>query len=136
MRTVESAGGEVLDFGAPILFQGKAIGQVHLGIYEAPLARVANLAFVLLAILTLVTVAAVALGTYLLARRLVGADQGAPRARSTNSRTAATTCASARSARTSSASSTPRSTRPPNRSRHGTIRRPPPPAPPPRATRP
>jgi len=70
VRTVESAGGEVLDFGAPILFQGKAIGQVHLGIYEAPLARIANLAFVLLAILTLVTVAAVALGTYLLARRL------------------------------------------------------------------
>ena len=70
IRTHRLAGGEVLDFGVPILFQGKPIGEVHLGIYEAPLARVANLVFVLLAILTLVTVAAVAVGTFLLARRL------------------------------------------------------------------
>ena len=48
-------GRDVLDFGAPILFQGKEIGQVHLGIYEAPLTAVANLVLVLLAILTLVT---------------------------------------------------------------------------------
>ena len=59
---------KVLDFGAPILFQGKKIGDVHLGIYEEPLSRVARLILVLLAILTLVTVAAVAVGTYLLAR--------------------------------------------------------------------
>ena len=38
----------VLDFGAPVLFQGKEIGQVHLGIYEAPLAAVARLMLVLL----------------------------------------------------------------------------------------
>ena len=63
-------GRQVLDFSAPVLFQGKTIGTVHLGIYEAPLTRVANLVLVLLAILTVVTVAAVAGGTYLLAQRL------------------------------------------------------------------
>ena len=45
---------------------------MRLGIYEAPLAEVANLVLILLAILTLVTVAAVAGGTYLLAQRLAG----------------------------------------------------------------
>ncbi len=63
-------GRQVLDFSAPVLFQGKTIGAVHLGIYEAPLTAVANLMLVLLAILTIVTVAAVAGGTYLLAQRL------------------------------------------------------------------
>jgi HAMP domain-containing protein len=63
-------GRQVLDFAAPVLFQGKTIGLVHLGIYEAPLTAVANLVLVLLAILTVVTVAAVAGGTYLLAQRL------------------------------------------------------------------
>jgi tRNA A-37 threonylcarbamoyl transferase component Bud32/HAMP domain-containing protein len=63
-------GRQVLDFAAPVLFQGKQIGQVHLGIYEAPLTNVANLMLVLLSILTAVTVAAVALGTFLLAKRL------------------------------------------------------------------
>ncbi len=63
-------GREVLDFAAPVLFQGKTIGNVHLGIYAAPLTAVANLMLVLLAILTAVTVAAVAGGTYLLAQRL------------------------------------------------------------------
>ncbi len=63
---------DVLDFGTPILFQGKQIGQVHLGIYEAPLSRVANFMLIMLAILTLVTIAAVGGGTYLLARGLSG----------------------------------------------------------------
>ena len=63
-------GRQVLDFSAPVLFQGKTIGTVHLGIYEAPLTAVANLVFVLLSILTVVTIAAVAGGTYLLAQRL------------------------------------------------------------------
>ncbi len=63
-------GRQVLDFAAPVLFQGKTIGNVHLGIYEAPLTAVANLVLLLLAILTAVTVAAVAGGTYLLAQRL------------------------------------------------------------------
>ena len=70
VRTHDLDGSKVLDFEVPVLFQKKPIGAVHLGIYEAPLARVANLVFVLLAILTLVTVAAVAAGTYLLARRI------------------------------------------------------------------
>jgi tRNA A-37 threonylcarbamoyl transferase component Bud32/HAMP domain-containing protein len=65
-------GRNVLDFGAPVLFQGKEIGRVHLGIYEAPLAAVARLMLALLGVLTLVTSAAVAGGTYLLARRLMG----------------------------------------------------------------
>ena len=67
----DSASRLVLDFGAPIQFQGKKIGDVHLGIYEEPLSRVARLILALLAILTLVTIAAVGVGTYLLARRLV-----------------------------------------------------------------
>jgi len=65
-------GRDVLDFGTPILFQGKEIGQVHLGIYEAPLSKVANFMLAMLAILTLVTIAAVGGGTYLLARGLSG----------------------------------------------------------------
>jgi serine/threonine-protein kinase len=71
-RVTRANGASVLDFTAPILFQGKTIGQVHLGLFEAPLTHVANLMLVLLAILTLVTTAAVALGAYLMARRLSG----------------------------------------------------------------
>ena len=65
-------GRDVLDFAVPILFQNQAIGQVHLGLYEAPLKKVANLVLVLLAVLTIVTSAAAGLGSYLLARRLGG----------------------------------------------------------------
>jgi eukaryotic-like serine/threonine-protein kinase len=63
-------GREVLDFGAPVLFQGKEIGRLQLGIFAAPLTAVANLMLLMLSILTLVTVAAVAAGTYFLAQRL------------------------------------------------------------------
>jgi serine/threonine-protein kinase len=66
-------GRRVLDFMAPVHFQNKNIGTVHLGLFEAPLTSVARLALVLLAILTAVTTAAVALGSYLLARRMSGA---------------------------------------------------------------
>jgi tRNA A-37 threonylcarbamoyl transferase component Bud32/HAMP domain-containing protein len=62
----------VIDFDAPVLFQSKEIGRVHLGLYEAPLTKVANLMLVLLTILTLVTSAAVAGGTWFLAHRLAG----------------------------------------------------------------
>ena len=62
---------KVLDFNAPILFQEKKIGELHLGLFEEPLSRVARLILFLLAVLTAVTVAAVSLGTYFLARRLV-----------------------------------------------------------------
>ena len=63
-------GRKVLDFAAPILFQEKPIGNVHLGIFQAPLSAVANLTLVLLGILIVVTSAAVAIGSYLLAQRL------------------------------------------------------------------
>jgi serine/threonine-protein kinase len=63
-------GRDVLDFNAPVQFQGKDIGSVHLGIYEAPLAGVARLTLMLLGLLILVTSAAVAAGSYLLASRL------------------------------------------------------------------
>jgi tRNA A-37 threonylcarbamoyl transferase component Bud32/HAMP domain-containing protein len=65
-------GRDVLDFAVPILFQAKPIGQVHLGIYQAPMTAVANLVLVLLGVLTLVTSVAVAVGIFLLARRLAG----------------------------------------------------------------
>lgn len=65
-----SDGRDVLDFAAPVLFQGKRIGEVHLGIFETPLKEVANLSLWLLGLLTLVTSAAVAVGSYLLAQRL------------------------------------------------------------------
>ncbi|HVE50655.1 MAG TPA: protein kinase [Casimicrobiaceae bacterium] len=64
-------GRKVLDFGAPIVFQEKKIGELHLGLYEEPLSKIARLILYLLAILTLVTIAAVTLATYFLARRLV-----------------------------------------------------------------
>jgi tRNA A-37 threonylcarbamoyl transferase component Bud32/HAMP domain-containing protein len=71
-RSAGARGASVLDFSAPVLFQSKHIGEVHLGLYEAPLTRVANLMLVLLAVLTAVTTAAVAAGSYFLARRLSG----------------------------------------------------------------
>jgi serine/threonine-protein kinase len=66
-----SDGRKVLDFNAPVLFQDKKIGELHLGLYEEPLSRLARLILYLLAVLTVVTIAAVAVGTWLLARRLV-----------------------------------------------------------------
>lgn len=65
-------GREILDFAAPILFQGKLLGQVHLGLYQAPLVAVANLTLLLLGVLIVVTSAAVAVGSFLLAQRLAG----------------------------------------------------------------
>ncbi len=64
------AGGEnVLGFEAPITFQGKRVGQVFLGIAEAPLISVANLSITLMVVLALVTVMAVSLATYVMANR-------------------------------------------------------------------
>jgi serine/threonine-protein kinase len=73
VQRLDRANADVLQFSSPVLFQGKNIGQVHLGLFEAPLTRVANLMLVLLAVLTVVTTAAVAIGAYLMARRLSGA---------------------------------------------------------------
>lgn len=62
-------GAPALDFESPILFQGKEIGRVHLGILQAPLEKVARLSLWMLGLLVLVTVAAVVVTTYMLARR-------------------------------------------------------------------
>jgi eukaryotic-like serine/threonine-protein kinase len=71
LRTSATDGRDVLDFATPILFQGRSIGQVHLGIYETPLQRVVQVTLGLLTLLIIVTVAAAAIGSYLMARRLV-----------------------------------------------------------------
>jgi serine/threonine-protein kinase len=71
VRRLRLADGEkVLDFAAPVQFQGKAIGAVHLGILETPLTQVANLTLFLLGALIAVTCTAVAAASFLLARRL------------------------------------------------------------------
>jgi len=68
----------ILGFEAPATFQAKLVGRVALGIAEKPLTQVAQLSITLMAVLLLVTVAAVALAMYLLANwfakpiRLVG----------------------------------------------------------------
>jgi serine/threonine-protein kinase len=59
-------GEKVLDFDAPILFQKKEVGRVHLGIPQAPLERVANLTIYLMLLLMGITVAAVTIVTYVL----------------------------------------------------------------------
>ena len=61
------AGKKVIDFQAPITFQSKLIGWVHLDILEEPMARVARLSLVLMSLLVLVTVAAVSAATYFMA---------------------------------------------------------------------
>jgi serine/threonine-protein kinase len=77
LRTSADDGEQVLDFGAPIQFQGPAagqvhvIGQVHLGIRETPLQRVVQITLGLLALLIVVTVAAAAIGSFFMARRLI-----------------------------------------------------------------
>jgi eukaryotic-like serine/threonine-protein kinase len=71
LRTSAADGRDVLDFATPILFQERAIGQVHLGIYETPLQRVVQVTLGLLTVLIVVTVAAAAIGSYLMARRLI-----------------------------------------------------------------
>jgi serine/threonine-protein kinase len=63
------SGQTVLDFEAPITFQSKEIGRVHLGILEQPLSRVARLSTFMMALLVLTTVAAVVIATYLIADR-------------------------------------------------------------------
>ena len=59
-------GAGIFDFEAPILFQGKEIGAVHLGIFKAPLRRVAGLSLWLMGVLLVVTVSAVMAATYII----------------------------------------------------------------------
>lgn len=60
---------KVIEFESPITFQGKRIGQVALAIPEKPLADVARVSLIMMALLVLSTIAAVALATYLIANR-------------------------------------------------------------------
>jgi HAMP domain-containing protein len=65
-----ASGATILDFEAPIAFQGKTIGRVHLDIPEQPLSRVARLSMGMMALLVAITVLAVALTTYLMGKRV------------------------------------------------------------------
>jgi HAMP domain-containing protein/predicted Ser/Thr protein kinase len=63
-----TAGGEsVLGFEAPVLFQDKQVGQVALGVLEAPVTQVARLSITLMIVLAVVTVLAVAVAMYFVA---------------------------------------------------------------------
>jgi serine/threonine-protein kinase len=57
----------VLGFEAPVMFQGKQVGLIALGIPEQPITRVARLSITLMLVLAVVTVLAVAIAMYLLA---------------------------------------------------------------------
>ncbi len=70
IRFAVSDGRKVLDFAAPVLFHGKEIGSVHLGVSEQPLNALSRLSMVLFGVLILVTLLAVAVGSYFLAQRL------------------------------------------------------------------
>ncbi|MDE2372006.1 MAG: protein kinase [Burkholderiales bacterium] len=63
----DSGGASVLGFEAPVLFQGKEVGRVALGIPERPVTQLARLSIVLMAVLALVTVLAVAIAMYFVA---------------------------------------------------------------------
>jgi HAMP domain-containing protein len=78
VKRYSSAGEDVLGFEAPVLFQGKRLGKVVLGVPEKPLTEVARLSISLMIVLVLVTVLAVATAMYFVANwfakpiRLVG----------------------------------------------------------------
>lgn len=67
-RYTGGGGERVLGFDAPITFQDKRVGQVYLGIHEAPLTQVARLSITLMVVLVLVTIAAVAVAMFFLAQ--------------------------------------------------------------------
>ena len=60
----------VFDFGTPILFQGKEVGQIHLGLVQTSLQEVVDITRMLLVALSVVTVLAVGIGSYVFARIL------------------------------------------------------------------
>jgi eukaryotic-like serine/threonine-protein kinase len=62
-----TAEGTVLGFEAPVFYRDKEVGRVALGIPERPLAEVARLSLILMAVLALVTVLAVAVAMYFVA---------------------------------------------------------------------
>jgi len=78
MTRYEAQDQGVLGFETPVLFQGKQVGRVALGIPEGPLTAVARLSISLMVVLAVVTVLAVAIAMYFVANwfakpiRLVG----------------------------------------------------------------
>jgi serine/threonine-protein kinase len=71
VRRFSSQGQSLLGFDAPVLFQGKPLGRVLLGLAEAPLTQVARQSVMLLLLLAGVTVLAVAVAVYFLANWFV-----------------------------------------------------------------
>jgi serine/threonine-protein kinase len=67
VQRYEVNGEGVLNFEAPVVFQGRTLGRIELGIPERPLTRVARYTLSLMAMLVVVTVLAVAAAMYLLA---------------------------------------------------------------------
>jgi serine/threonine-protein kinase len=63
-------GTEVINFAAPILFQDRTIGHVHLGIPQAPFQRVARASITMMAVFMVVTLLAVMVVTYVLGNLL------------------------------------------------------------------
>ncbi len=71
VRRFSSQEQSLLGFDAPVLFQGKPLGRVLLGLAEAPLTQVARQSVMLLLLLAGVTVLAVAVAVYFLANWFV-----------------------------------------------------------------
>ncbi len=63
-------GSDIFDFEAPVLFQEKEIGRVHLGIPKSSLTQTANVTMYLLAALLAVTIVAVFVSTFLMGARI------------------------------------------------------------------
>ena len=78
----EAGGESVLGFEAPILYQGKQVGRVALGLPERPLVQVLRLSITLMIVLVVVTVLAVAIAMYFVANwfaqpiKLIGESMG------------------------------------------------------------
>jgi len=66
----QSGGAAVLDFDTPIVFQGKEVGRIRLGLLQTSLQEVVDITRILLIALSAVTVLAVGIGSYVLARLL------------------------------------------------------------------
>ena len=65
-----TGGVSILDFATPILFQDKEIGRLHLGLAQNSLQEVVSTTRLLLIALAVVTLLAVSIGSYVLARLL------------------------------------------------------------------
>lgn len=71
-ETLFTDGNKIFDFKAPILFQQKEIGSVHLGMSQDPLLKVAQLTVYMMIGLMVVTIGAVAVIAYVLGKTLTG----------------------------------------------------------------